>query len=193
MMPNTIRTMRALALTLAAVAAVSACGGSSSGQPKTLPPVTTSPIAAATPSAAAAADVPAAAKAPTSAGAEAFAKFFYAQTNRAFNEKNPELVKALSAPGCGACDAYVGSIQRLLNNNERVEGYAVNVFFAVAPEVGGDTARVDVSWSVPLIKRFDAQGKVFRTEGPFSRVNEEVGLLRVGDRWLVHSIKSLGK
>lgn len=184
--------MRALALTLAAVAALSGCGGSSAEKPRTLPAITVSPSA--NPSASqAASDVPAEARPATSAGAEAFATYFYEQTNRAFGEKNPDLVRALSAPGCGACDAYVASIQRLRDRNERVEGYGVHVFQAVAPEVTGNVARVDVSWSATQMKRYDADGKVIRTEGPFRRVNEQVGLLRTSDGWLVQSIKSLGK
>jgi hypothetical protein len=185
--------MRALAFALAATAALAACGGSSGDKPRTLPAITsspsTSPVAAPTPEA----DVPAEAQPATSAGAEAFAKFFYAQTNRAFNDKNPDLVRLLSAPGCGACDAYVQSITLLRDNNERVEGYAVNVFQAVAPIVTGPEARVDVSWSATLTTRYDANGKVLTREGPFRRVNEEVRLVRVRDQWRVVSIKSLGK
>lgn len=191
MMPNTIRTMRALALTLAAVAAVSACGGSSSGQPKTLAPVTTSPIAAATPSAAAAADVPAAAKAPTSAGAEAFAKFFYVQTSRAFGAKDPDLVRAISAPGCKGCERYIASITRLRDKHERMENYDVTIMFAIAPAVTGETTRVDVSWSSGEVVRYDAQNKVIHREGPFRRVDDQVNLVRSGETWLVQEIKSL--
>jgi hypothetical protein len=190
---NTLRIMRALALALVATASLAACGGSSGNSPRTLPAVTASPslspAAAPTPQA----DVPAEAQPATSAGAEAFAKFFYAQTNRAFNDKNPELVSLLSAPGCGACDAYVKSIQLLRDNNERVEGYAVNVFQAVAPMVTGPEARVDVSWSAPKATSYDANGKATHSEGPFKRVNEEVRLIRINDQWRVQSIKSLGK
>jgi hypothetical protein len=190
---NTLRIMRALALALVATASLAACGGSSGNSPRTLPAVTASPslspAAAPTPEA----DVPAEAQPATSAGAEAFAKFFYAEVQRAFESKDPEIVRALGAPGCGACDAYVASITKLRDNNERVEGYALKVFQAVAPQVTGPTARVDVSWTAPIVKRLDANGKVIHAEGPFRRVNEEVGLLRSDDHWLVQSIKSLGK
>jgi hypothetical protein len=189
---NTIRIMRALALALAATGALAACGGSSGGA-RTLPAVTSSPAASPSATAPAVAAVPAEATAATSAGAEAFAKFFYAQVQRAFEAKDPEIVRVLGAPGCGACDAYVASITKLRDNNERVEGYALTVFDAIAPAVTGPRARVDVSWTAPVVKRLDANGKVIRTEGPFRRVNEQVELLRSGDQWRVQAIKSLGK
>jgi hypothetical protein len=188
---NTIRTMRALVLTLAATAAVvSACGGSS-GEPQTAPPVSTSPASVSSPTPAAG-DVPAAAKAATSAGAEAFAKFFYVQVKRAFEEKNPDLVKSLSAPGCASCDRFIGSITKLRDNNERVENFNMNVTLAVAPAVTGNTARVDISWTSPLeMVRYDASGKVLTREGPFKRADDQMNLVRDGDGWRVGQLKTL--
>jgi hypothetical protein len=187
---NTIRTMRALALTLAATAAlVSACGGSS-GEPQTAPPVSTSPASASSPTPAAG-DVPAEAKAATSAGAEAFAKFFYTQVKLAYQTKNPELVRAISAQGCVSCNRYIDSVTKLRDNNERMDDYVLSVLLAVAPAVTGNSARVDVSWSSPQVIRYDAAGKVLSREGPFTRVDDEFQLVRDGNRWLVAQVKSL--
>jgi thiol-disulfide isomerase/thioredoxin len=185
---GTLRTMRALALTLAAVAAVSACGGSSGG-PRTAPPVSTSPAAVASPTAAA--GVPTQAKAADTAGATAFAKFFYAQTVVAFSTNNPELIQAISAPGCTACKNYIDSLTRLRDNNERVENFEVNIIDAVTPTVTGPTARVDVSFSAPQAIRYDASGKVILRDGPYKRIDESVDLVRSGDAWLVKEIKAL--
>lgn len=183
--------MRALALTLAAVAvAGSACGGSSE-EPRTAPPVSASPAATASPTPPAASDIPPAARAATSAGAEAFARFFYEQTQRAFETKNPDLLRAISAPGCTACERYIQSVTQLRENNERVENYAVTVLLAVAPAVTGDTARVDLSYALPEAIRYDAAGKVITREGPFTRVDVQVSLIRSGDRWLVQQTKAL--
>jgi hypothetical protein len=132
--------------------------------------------------------VPAVAKAATSAGAQAFATFFYAQTKRAFESKDPELIRAISAPGCKACDNYIRSITKLRDNNERVENFTVNVLLAVAPAVTGNAARVDVSWSSPQVIRYDAAGKVLSREGPFKRVDDEFNLLRSRGTWLVAEI-----
>jgi hypothetical protein len=182
--------MRALALTLAASAAVlSACGGSSA-QPRTAPPVSTSPASASSPTPAAA-DVPADAKAATSAGAEAFAKFFYTQVKLAYQTKNPELIRAISAPGCASCDRYIESITELRDNNERMGDYELKVLVAVAPAVTGDTARVDVSWSSPQVIRYDANGKILTREGPFKRVDDQFNLVRAADGWRVAQVKSL--
>jgi hypothetical protein len=182
--------MRALALTLAAVAALSACGGSSSGRPQTLPPVSASPAPVTSPTPAAAA-VPAAAQAATSAGAEAFARFVYTQIKLAFETKNPDLVRAISAPGCASCDRFVNSITKLRDNNERVENFGMNVMFAVSPAVTGETTRVDVSWSSPEMIRYDASGKVLTREGPFRRVDDQMNLVRKGDGWLIAQLRAL--
>jgi hypothetical protein len=195
MLTNTLRTMRPLALTLAAAAvtaaALSACAGSSSGQPHTLPPITASASAPVSPSAAAG-NVPVDAQAATSAGAEAFAKFFYAQMKRAFETKNPDLIKLISAPECTSCANYVGSVTELRDNNERVENFVVNVTLAVAPALTGSTARVDVTWSSPgPAIRYDASGKEIYRDGPYRRVDDEMKLVRSGDTWLVTSLRSI--
>ncbi|MDT7573608.1 MAG: hypothetical protein QOE05_3782 [Actinomycetota bacterium] len=183
--------MRALALTLAASAAlVAACGGSS-GEPQTAPPVSTSPASASSPSPAAA-EVPEAAKAATSTGAEAFARFFYGQVERAFATKDPGLISAISEPGCSSCDNFVRSITKLRDNNERVDDLAFNVVLAVAPAVSGDTARVDITWSSSTVAiRYDAAGKEIYRDGPYKRVDDEMKLVRRGDAWRVLEFKSL--
>lgn len=183
--------MRALAVTLAAGAvAASACGGSSA-EPRTAPPLSASPASAAPPTPAAP-DIPAAARPATSAGAEAFARFFYAQLKLAFETKNPELVRALSSPGCASCDRFITSITKLRDNDERVENFNMNVLLAIAPAVTGDSARVDVSWSAPLeMVRFDANGKVLNREGPFKRADDQVNLTRQDDGWRVAQLRTL--
>jgi hypothetical protein len=185
---NTIRTMRALALTLAAVAAVSACGGSS-GEPRTALPVSASPTASPTPAAGA---VPPDAKAADKEGAAAFARFFYAQTVVAFANKNPDLIKAISAPGCSACENYVRSLTKLRDNKERVDNFSVTVTSALVPSVTASAARVDVSWTSPEIAiRYDAAGKEIFRDGPYKRVDDQVNLVRQRDGWLVAAIKPI--
>jgi hypothetical protein len=183
--------MRALALALAATAALAACGGSSGDKPRTLPAITaspsTSPVAAPTPEA----DVPAEAQPATSAGAEAFARFFYAQTVVAFNSKNPDLIALISAPGCTACKNYVDSLTSLRDNHERVDNFKVEIMDAVAPMVTGPEARVIVSFSAPQAIRYDANGKVLLKDGPYKRIDEQVSLVRQGDHWLIKEVKAL--
>jgi hypothetical protein len=191
MLTNTLRIMRALVLTLAAAAALSSCGGSSDAKPQTLPAVSSSPSSVATPNAAAR-DVPADAKAATSAGAEAFAKYFYAQITTAFATKDPDLIRAISAPGCTSCDNFIRSVTKLRDNNERVENFTVDVIQAVAPAVTDGTARVDVSWMTPDVAiRYDAAGKEIFRDGPYKRVDDEFKLTRQGDGWLVSAVTSL--
>jgi hypothetical protein len=188
-MTNTIRTMRALVLTLAATAAVSACGGSS-GQPRSAPPVSTSPASASASSTHP--QIPIEAQAATPAGAQAFARFFYSQIGVAFETKNPDLIKALSAPECESCSRFVESVTDLRDSNERVDHFVMEVSLAVAPAMTDNTARVDVTWSSPeAAVRYDARGKEIYRDGPWKRVNDEMKLTRSGGSWLVTSFRSL--
>lgn len=187
----TIRAMRALAWVLAAGAALTGCGGSSADGPRSLPPVSAPASSSPSSQLATAADLPAEARPATSAGAEAFARYFYAQTKAAFETKNPDLIRRISAPGCTACDNYVRSITKLRDNNERLDNFKVNVLTVLAPAVRGSTARVDVAWSSPEVVRYDVTGKVLSREGPFTRVDDQVDLVRSGDGWLISQVKSL--
>src|SRR3954453_18268511 len=110
--------MRAPAPPRAAVAGLSAaCGGSSGGQAKTLPPVSSSPAAATSPTA-----VPTGINAPTPEGAADFVKFFYGEVSRAYVERDPDSIRALVLPSCKTCKRYIDTITELRDKNERFEG-----------------------------------------------------------------------
>ena len=85
---------------------VAGCSGSTSDQPKVLPPVVTpsaSPSVASTVSAGPVA-VPSAAAAATPQGAAAFVRFFYGELNGAFQDGNSKRIRVLSDPGCATCN-----------------------------------------------------------------------------------------
>lgn len=188
----TIRAMRALAWVLAAGAALTGCGGSSADGPRSLPPVSAPATSSPTSQLATGADLPAEARPATSAGAEAFARYFYTQVQRAFETKNPDLVIALSAPGCTSCDNYIRSLTKLRDNNERVENFTVRILVAVAPQVVGPRARVDVSWMTPDVAiRYDVQGREIFRDGPYKRVDDQFNLTYGGAGWRVSAIQSL--
>jgi hypothetical protein len=179
--------MRALALTLAAVAAVSACGGSSGG-PQTAPPVSSSPVAAATPT-------PTGIDAPGPEGAAAFAKFFYAEIDRAYQKKDPEIVRALILPSCKTCELYIRTITRLRDKNEQFTGGGFKINFAVAPaDTGGNSAaRVDVGYDFGAGIFYDAAGKVIQRQPALRNVEEQVALSRVADAWRVVTVRRVVK
>jgi hypothetical protein len=172
--------MRALALTLAATAAVSACGGSSS-QPRTAPPVSASPVAAASPT-------PTGIDAPGPEGAAAFAKFFYAQVEQAFATNNPTLLEAISLPECESCQNLIKSVQAITKVGGRVDGYKITVTAAVAPASTGDATRVDVIRNSTTNTEYDAAGKVVSREPGRNGIEEQMNLRRVAGKWRVAKI-----
>jgi hypothetical protein len=182
--PNTIRTMRGYVMTLVAVATLSGCGGSSAGQPRTLPAVTatTSPSAAAS-------VAPTGIQAPTPEGATEFAKFFYAQITRAFATKNPKLVQDISLPTCKTCGLYRKSVTLVRDRNQLVTGGVFAVTFAAAPATEAmATARVDVGWNFSGATFYDKTGRVVERHAPQRGVEEQVRLLRQGDHWMVAEV-----
>ena len=151
----------------------------------TLPTLTPSASpAAVTPSA-----VPSAATPATAQGAAAFARYFYMQIERAFAQRDPSLVAALSDASCQTCNNYIRSVTTLRDEHQRIEGKLVfTILLAEAPATDGKTARVDVIWSTPANKRYDSAGRLIHSQGPLSRVEETLELRRAGDSWMVQRV-----
>jgi hypothetical protein len=172
--------MRALALTLAAVAAVSACGGSS-GEPRTAPPVSTSPAAAATPT-------PTGINAPGPQGAAAFATFFYGEIQRAFETGDVSMLQTYSGPECQSCKNFIDSVKGTYGAGGRVEGYRISIVTAVAPADTGATARVDVVRNSTESIEYDKSGKVVDRAPGHQGIEEQMNLVRIGSSWRVAKI-----
>ena len=164
----------------------SACGGSSESGPRVLPSVSVSPSASASASA-----VPTGINAPTAQGAADFVRFFYAEITRAFAERDPSIVSALSLPSCKTCKLYIDSIASIRAKNQRVEGGGFRITFAVAPGDAGATATVDVGFDFGAARIVDAGGRVVRSDPAQPRQEDQVALHRVGDVWRVATIKSV--
>lgn len=191
MLTNTIRTMRALALTLALTAALAGCGGSSADKPQTLPPVTVSPSASPSP---AASPIPSGINAATPQGASEFVKYYFAEISRAFRLRDPAIVQNLSLPTCKTCKLYVDSIGGIRDRNERFVSPGFRFTFAVAPaDTGrGATARVDIGYVYGGGVFYDAGGKVLARE-PREALEEQVALARGEAGWRVATIKRVAR
>jgi len=175
--------VRARVLTLAAVAALSACGGSS-GQPKTLPPVTTRPSASVAAPSAAATGI----NAPTPQGATEFAKFFYGQVERAFATRDASLIASISEANCKSCNNLISSIKAAIEKHARIEGFHVTVTTAVAPVTAGTTARVDIVRNSDGVTFLDPDGQVLAHEAPLHGIEERMDLVRGHTGWRVAQI-----
>lgn len=177
-------TSRTAAALLVALTLSAGCGGEEE-KPSSLPPVTSAPSA--TPSATSA--VPPSAQAETPQAAAAFARFFYAEVERAFNSKDPSIVEALSAPGCEACDLFAGSLTALRDNNERITPVDFEVVFAEAPAFSGPEARVDLAYNTVAVQRFDASGELIYEEPATKNDQVQLTLVRSGSSWLVQEVQ----
>ena len=178
--------MRALAgVAVLAVVALTGCADSSA-EPRVLPSLSVAPSPSAVPS-----PTPTGKDAPTPEGAAEFAKFVYAEIQRAFVERDPTIVEVLSTPSCTSCRRFVDSITSVRDNGEHVEGYVITVRTAVAPATDGKTARVDVIRDSTGGAFVDAAGKVIERQAPLRGIEEQMNLVRVGRTWKIVEIERI--
>jgi hypothetical protein len=175
------------AAALTVTAGVAGCGGSA-GSPQALPSL--SPAASASPSPS---PVPTGAQAPTAQGATDFVRFFYSEITRGYQERDPQIVSALSLPTCKTCKLYIDSITTLRNEDQRFTGGGFKIKFAVAPGDTGtsESARVDVGFDFNEAIVYAANGHVVDTTPAQPGVEEEVALNRVDGNWRVATLKRI--
>jgi hypothetical protein len=75
-------------------------------------------------------DVPATALLHSSAGASAFAVYFYRVLGWSLQVGDSSLLTRVSASSCAMCNAYVGDLQSLAKNHERIQGSSITVLDA---------------------------------------------------------------
>ena len=132
------RTMKKTSIALLSVPLVvsillTACAGAT--QPDTSPSTitvssptsTTSTSATPTPSQIVDPDIPIPARSETTAGAEAYARYFFAQLNRSWSTADPSLLKPLSESGCKTCNAFTGSAASFRSKNQHYKGEVFSV------------------------------------------------------------------
>jgi predicted lipid-binding transport protein (Tim44 family) len=182
-----VASMRRAALVVLLAALLAGCNSEAS-EPAPLPKVSASGTAEASPSPSPTAAVPPAAQAATPQGASAFARFFYAEVQRAFAEKDPEIIGRLSAPGCKTCDLFVASLTRLRDEEESASPVIYDVLYAETPGFSGPEAVVEVRYNSPANVRKDKSGAVISTEPEVRDVQEQMVLTRAADGWLVKEL-----
>jgi hypothetical protein len=176
--------LRAVAV-VALTAALAGCS-SDPAPPSTLPTLSANPSAAPTVS-----PLPSAVSAPTPEGAGAFARFWYSEIEAAFATKDPERVRALSAPGCAACDQFIRSVTRLRDRNERVDNYRIEVIAAETPALtDASRAEVTVVYNTDGATRYDAEGAVIRQDPARDLVEQTLVLTRSGSTWRVVEVRT---
>lgn len=169
----------AAALTLGGLL-LSGCSGGADAKPSVLP--TLSPTPSATPTLD---PVPPAATALTPQGADAFARYFFAQMNIAFRTSNASLIEALSTPACFTCHNYVASLQDRKRNGEFYDAdtFAISDVAAAPPE--GTHTTVDVVGTLPARNSVDAQGRIIERLPAKARFYFVAKLERAKNAWVV--------
>jgi hypothetical protein len=135
--------------------------------------------------------VPPAAQEATPEGAAAFARFFYSEVSRGYANKDPEIVRRLSAPGCKACERFIASMTALRDDAQTVTPVVYNITAAESPEITGAQARVDVMYDSPEVVSRDRSGAVLFTEPEVSGFLEQMTLARGPSGWLVQELAAV--
>ena len=171
---------------------LSGCSGSTSDQPKVLPPVVTpsaSPSVAPTVSAGPVV-VPSAAAAATPQGAAAFVRFFIDEVSASFAHADSSRVKRLSEASCDTCRSYEKAADELHRDGQRVLPASLRVLSAEAPPAENGYVFVDLIAEQPKRELVDSANRVVESLASIPRVHLTVVLHRVSQSWLVRGVQA---
>lgn len=171
-------------------AALTACGGGSAKQgAATLPPVTATATASAS-ATATSGGVPASATPATTEGAAAFVRYFFAQLEQAYAERNPALIEAVSTADCKTCTNLEGAVSRLRDRNGTVSDYTFNVTDVEVPGVTPDQDTVQALATLSTsqyVEKDSAGAETKRLAGEDNTLNN-LTLKRVAGAWRVDAV-----
>ena len=175
-------TIRAGLAALCAVGALVACSEEAAAPPPLPSATSSSPAPIALP-------VPPEATPETPQGAEAFARYFLLVVGEAFKSADASRLKALSAPGCGGCDALISSVEGLREQGRKRVGGDYTVKTAAAPPVENGDVIVEVSYERAAAQVLDQQGQVTASAAPVPTTNAQMRLVRVDGAWRVQGYR----
>jgi hypothetical protein len=152
--------------------------GASPSRSAAPPPPTASPTPSATLDDAARARVPQAARAHTAKGAEAFARFYLEQVNKAWMTPDPELIRPYALESCKTCANYVHTAEWLKAQRLMFDGVPARLGPSAAlPGSVKDAVLIQVS-------QLQRPAKILRTDGSVERaLTKEGSLLDVRLLW----------
>lgn len=134
--------------------------------------------------------MPAAAKVKSEAGAIAFAKYYFAQVNRAWTVPDPELIVPLGEPGCSTCAEFEKTAKNL--KSERTKYAADPVTCGSVLAVSGapkDHQLLHASVAQHKVDVINQSGDVVTTDQA-KDLNLVVELIWKADEWRIWDIGS---
>lgn len=188
-----------VAFALFVVALLSGCSGAQGASaPGGGPPVSSStatvsgtPSVSATLDDAARARIPKAARAHTAKGAEAFARFYLEQVNKAWMAPDPDLIRPYALASCKTCANYVETAQWLVDHEMRYDRSPSTVGVSIVlPESTTSRVLVQVVNNQEKADIVAADGAVHKTM-PHVYAGSQVELMWSVDTWSVHGVRAV--
>ena len=138
------------------------------------------------------ADVPAEARVNSPAGAMAFARYFFAQVNKAYTTPQAGLIAPLSTANCKTCAAAEQNAIDYLASGRRYDRDALAVLeVSINPETLAQGHTIDVA-------AHQLPARIINTSGATTEQIKDVKavfvlrVIRVGEAWRIDSVKVLG-
>ena len=131
---------------------------------------------------------PALADEATAAGAEAFARYWIAVLNQAYQTLDPSELDQISASECTTCQAYSSSMRRAAGDRERWVGGLTKVSSAVATPVQAGTSLVLIGYDADAFTAYDRFDAVLDKQAPQEDGTIKVVAQRKGGMWLAREV-----
>jgi hypothetical protein len=105
------------------------------------------------------AKIPAAARPETIEGAEAFARFYIAQVNKAYTAADPVALQGLSTQACKTCEQFVATATKFREDGVHHDAPSLTVTSATATTFGADHYEVTAFLNQAAVKVVDGAGR----------------------------------
>lgn len=133
--------------------------------------------------------IPAAARAHTTAGAEAFARHYLAQVNRAWTIPDPTLLDGLASPRCKSCQNFLATAKSLQEDSLRYSGQPLSLSPSILlPESTTDIVFVQFVYTQQAAKVLGESGQVTR-EVPRESALSQFEIQWQSGQWRIREIK----
>lgn len=198
-----LRPFWVLMALLSTLGSVSGCSSAPSASPTLSPlptasstptgsPTASSPTTAAstsaTPPAAAGSGAPPPDTPFTREGAESFARYWFAEFDRAYAQLDPSIIKNISTADCMSCLAYQTNLNQSKAAGRSYRGGETLLRYVVSAPLADDKAIVLVNYEAKELLVVDASGQIVKRLPADAKVVVNIDLRRSSSSWLVAEV-----